>query len=142
MKGRLVTGDVLLTSIFGPILFNIFIYDLHDGQEWNLSQLADGINLEGVADRWDGYITFLISCKNGSVGKWWSSAKGNEKCSTQGGTSPFISTCWELVLFFFHFSGQTLQPTSKLCISEIFSLDNMQNQWEHQDFRLGAGRII
>lgn len=30
--------------------------------------------------------------------------------------------------FFFHFSGQTLQPTSKLCTSENISLNNMQNQ--------------
>lgn len=51
------------------------------------------------------------------------------KSSAHGEEQPHSPVHAEfLVLFFFQFSGQKHQPTSKLCISENISLNNTQNQ--------------
>lgn len=52
--GLVIRGEPL-GSVLSPVLFHIFIYDLNDGAESTLSNLADGTNLGGVADRPEGW---------------------------------------------------------------------------------------
>jgi len=47
---RPMTSSVLMWSILGPVLFNIFLKDLHDGAESNRSNFAGDTKLGGVAD--------------------------------------------------------------------------------------------
>lgn len=42
-----VSSGVILRSIFRPVFFNIFVYDVDDGKEYILSQLADDKNITG-----------------------------------------------------------------------------------------------
>lgn len=58
IKWRPVTSGVLLRSILESMLFNIFVYDLGNGEECTLNQLADDVELGGVVDRPDDYLAF------------------------------------------------------------------------------------
>ena len=46
-----MTRGVLQGSVWGPVLFNIFINNIDSGIRCTLRQFADDIKLSGVADR-------------------------------------------------------------------------------------------
>jgi len=46
--------DVVMKPVLGPILFNVFISDLHDGIESTLGKFADYTKLGEVADMTEG----------------------------------------------------------------------------------------